>query len=209
MMADTTTNSDLEEFLGKIDTIHDLINDIKVSDGTEGDSALKKADEFIERNEVKVTRNRTVINTSAVPSTSAPGQSINAAPVDMSSLPEGVSPEQAAFMASVEQDAKDRAKRRMQREKEALVPKEKGNAAFKEGAYAVAVEHYLEATRIDPANPLLYTNTAQAYIKVYRGNKFSLSDVCWILHLSSRCSAVCSTLAISGTRKVFRMAVFS
>eukprot|EP00041_Stephanoeca_diplocostata_P031551 m.985402 g.985402 ORF g.985402 m.985402 type:complete len:756 (-) comp23982_c2_seq18:1289-3556(-) len=166
MMADTTTNSDLEEFLGKIDTIHDLINDIKVSDGTEGDSALKKADEFIERNEVKVTRNRTVINTSAVPSTSAPGQSINAAPVDMSSLPEGVSPEQAAFMASVEQDAKDRAKRRMQREKEALVPKEKGNAAFKEGAYAVAVEHYLEATRIDPANPLLYTNTAQAYIKM-------------------------------------------
>lgn len=54
----------------------------------------------------------------------------------------------------------------MQREKDALVPKEKGNDAFKKGDYDKALGHYMEATRIDPANPALYTNAAQAYIKM-------------------------------------------
>lgn len=43
-MADSE-HGELQDFLGKIDTIHDLINDIKASDGSDGVTALQKADE--------------------------------------------------------------------------------------------------------------------------------------------------------------------
>lgn len=38
--------------------------------------------------------------------------------------------------------------------------------AFKAGDYEKALEFYLEASRIDPASPAIYSNCAQAYIKL-------------------------------------------
>jgi predicted Zn-dependent protease len=41
-----------------------------------------------------------------------------------------------------------------------------GNVAFKSGDYEAALEHYLEASRTDPASPAIYTNCAQAFLKL-------------------------------------------
>ena len=50
----------------------------------------------------------------------------------------------AAFMAAMEKDAEERYQRKKQSEKEAMLIKEKGNAAFKDGDYEKAVQHYSE-----------------------------------------------------------------
>ena len=49
-------------------------------------------------------------------------------------------------------------------EQEAL--KEQGNDAFKDGRYTEAIEKYSLALKANPSNSVLYSNRAQALIKV-------------------------------------------
>ena len=49
-------------------------------------------------------------------------------------------------MAAMEKDAEERYQRKKQSEKEAMVIKEKGNTAFKEGDYEGAVKYYSEVS---------------------------------------------------------------
>lgn len=44
--------------------------------------------------------------------------------------------------------------------------KEAGNAAFKAGNYREAIEKYTLAIKADPSNGVIYSNRAQALIKV-------------------------------------------
>lgn len=69
-------------------------------------------------------------------------------------------------MRSIELDAQRRNARRLEREAKAIAPKEEGNAAFRRGDYRTALDKYLEASRIDPASAAIYSNCAQAAIKL-------------------------------------------
>jgi len=53
--------------------------------------------------------------------------------------------------------------------------KEKGNAAFKAGDHAKAIEFYTYATELDPNNPIFFTNRSTAYFKMKKFDK-SLRD---------------------------------
>lgn len=98
----------------------------------------------------------------------------------------GANPEQAGFMASLEQDAQERFERRQKKQAEAAVLKEKGNTAFKGEDYDQAIELYDAAIRLDPANALLYTNCAQAHLK--QGNFEAALERCdWAIRADERC----------------------
>eukprot|EP00038_Savillea_parva_P005028 m.146125 g.146125 ORF g.146125 m.146125 type:complete len:178 (+) comp11642_c5_seq2:345-878(+) len=175
MTAPSIDPADLDDFLSKVDKVdkvNDLIKDIKSSD--DKDAALGAADAYLKETEDRVTSDRTVINRPQAPATSVPEE-----------LPEGTTPEQAAFMRSIEVDAKERHERRVKRESDALVPKDKGNKAFKEGDYDTALEHYLEASRIDPASAAIYTNCAMAYIKLGKFEEAIGYGTDGLVHVSS------------------------
>jgi tetratricopeptide (TPR) repeat protein len=53
--------------------------------------------------------------------------------------------------------------------------KEQGNAEFKKGNHAKAIEFYTYATEIDPRNHLLFSNRATAYYTMQKYDK-SLRD---------------------------------
>jgi len=59
--------------------------------------------------------------------------------------------------------------------KQATKWKEKGNAAFKQGDHAKAIEYYTYATEMDPKNPIFFTNRSTAYFKMEKYDK-SLRD---------------------------------
>uniref|UniRef100_A0A8C9AEN0 Tetratricopeptide repeat domain 12 n=1 Tax=Prolemur simus TaxID=1328070 RepID=A0A8C9AEN0_PROSS len=75
-----------------------------------------------------------------------------------------ISPPQApmkAFLASVEKDAKERAKRRRENKVLADALKEEGNKAFVKGDYETAVLRYTEGLQKLKDMKVLYTNRAQ------------------------------------------------
>jgi tetratricopeptide (TPR) repeat protein len=53
--------------------------------------------------------------------------------------------------------------------------KEKGNKAFKEKNYELAIQHYDEAIKIDPKNPVYHSNKATCY---YQMENYSDSLIC-------------------------------
>lgn len=123
---------DLDDFLSKVDQVSDLIKDIKAGDNKEAAlegtfpilqvysrnhlnvpfQLIAAADDYLEQTTDRVTSDRSVINRTVPQPPPEP-------------LPEGVSPEQAAFMRSIEADARERNERRVKREADALIPKEK------------------------------------------------------------------------------------
>jgi tetratricopeptide (TPR) repeat protein len=72
----------------------------------------------------------------------------------------------AAFMAAMEEDCRERAERRKRHEKEAEQLKLLGNKQFTEGNYEKAVEFYTSALKEVRDWTILWTNRAQAYIKL-------------------------------------------
>ncbi|KAG8141635.1 hypothetical protein E2320_007222 [Naja naja] len=58
--------------------------------------------------------------------------------------------------------------------------KEKGNDAFSQGDYASAVQNYTEGLKKQKDMPALYTNRAQAYIKLQKYEK-AIDDCSWAL----------------------------
>ena len=77
-----------------------------------------------------------------------------------------MSQEQAGFMQGLAKDAEDRHQRRLVKCAEAQVLKGEGNAAFKAQDFTEAIRLYTAAIRLDPGNALLYTNAAQAHLKM-------------------------------------------
>ena len=69
-----------------------------------------------------------------------------------------------AFCESVEQDASERAERRLEREKKGRELKGAGNAAFRSGQFDTAVERYSSAIERTPWDATLYTNRAQVCV---------------------------------------------
>ncbi|ETE72611.1 Tetratricopeptide repeat protein 12, partial [Ophiophagus hannah] len=90
--------------------------------------------------------------------------------------------DKTSFLAALEKDAQERARRRKENEASANALKEKGNDAFSQGDYASAVQNYTEGLKKQKDMPALYTNRAQAYIKLQKYEK-AIDDCSWALRV--------------------------
>lgn len=86
----------------------------------------------------------------------------------------------------MEKDAKERAKQRKRNERLANALKEKGNDAFRKGDYGTAIQRYTEGLEKLKDKQELYTNRAQAYLKMHEYEK-AIGDCEWALKCSEKC----------------------
>ncbi|XP_011782152.1 PREDICTED: tetratricopeptide repeat protein 12 isoform X1 [Colobus angolensis palliatus] len=179
---DADQEKDLQKFLKNVDEITNLIQEMNSDDPVvqqnavlETEKRLLLTEEDQEEDECRTTLNKTVI--------SPPQTAVKSA--------EEVNSE--AFLASVEKDAKERAKRRRENKVLADALKEKGNEAFAEGNYETAILHYSEGLEKLKDVKVLYTNRAQAYMKLKNYEK-ALVDCEWALKSFSfmQCDEKCT-----------------
>ncbi|XP_064490703.1 tetratricopeptide repeat protein 12 isoform X3 [Pseudopipra pipra] len=149
-----------------------LLQGLKSTDSAVKEKALAEAERRLQEEgaskeeETKTTVNRTVINTRA----SGPAEAANA----------------DAFLAMLEKDAKERAQQRKRKEQLANALKEKGNEDFRRGDFAGAIQSYSEGLRKLRDKQELYTNRAQAYLKIQEYEK-AIGDCEWALKCNEKC----------------------
>ncbi|XP_047608752.1 tetratricopeptide repeat protein 12 isoform X6 [Phacochoerus africanus] len=167
---------DLQKFLKSVDEITSLIQEMNSDDPVVQEKAVLETEKRLqfmeqdrEEDECRTTVNRTVISPPQAPSKNA----------------DEISSE--AFLASVEKDAKERAKRRRENKVLADALKEKGNEAFAKGDYETAISCYSEGLEKLKDVKVLYTNRAQAYIKLGDYRK-ALTDCDWALKCDEKCT---------------------
>ncbi|XP_051254268.1 tetratricopeptide repeat protein 12 isoform X1 [Dicentrarchus labrax] len=159
-------------FLKNVDNISEIVKDLKSSDVEVQQKAMEKADCYLaaldEPSRTKV--NKTTINTNP--------------PLQPSLRPQNESPEN--FMKIMERDAEGRRVRRIVQEKKATALKDKGNEAYAQEDYETAVKYYSDGlAELRDMQPL-YTNRAQAYMKLGK-YKEAISDCEWALKCNERC----------------------
>ncbi|KAK2510187.1 hypothetical protein MC885_004901, partial [Smutsia gigantea] len=135
----------------------------------ETEKRLLSAEDVREEDGCRTTLNKTVISPPQAPMKNA----------------DDINPE--AFLASVEKDAKERARRRRENQALARALKDKGNEAFVKGDYESAVLCYSEGLEKLKDMKVLYTNRAQAYIKLGDYQK-ALADCDWALKCDEKCT---------------------
>ncbi|NWT03248.1 TTC12 protein, partial [Mionectes macconnelli] len=91
-----------------------------------------------------------------------------------------------AFLAMLEKDAKERAQQRKRKEQLANALKEEGNEAFRRGDLAGAIRSYSEGLEQLRDKQELYTNRAQAYLKIQEYEK-AIGDCEWALKCNEKC----------------------
>ncbi|XP_047449271.1 tetratricopeptide repeat protein 12 isoform X2 [Mugil cephalus] len=163
---------DLESFLMNVDKISQLVEDLRSSDVEVQQKAMANVDCYIgaldEPCRTKV--NKTKINTNP--------------PLQSYSSQQNESPEN--FMKMMERDAEDRRVRRAAQERKATALKDKGNEAFAQEDYETAAKFYSDGlAELRDMQPL-YTNRAQAYIKLGK-YKEAISDCEWALKCNESC----------------------
>ncbi|XP_057695772.1 tetratricopeptide repeat protein 12 isoform X1 [Corythoichthys intestinalis] len=163
---------DLDVFLKNIDDISNLVKDLSSSDVEVQQKALRKADCKIAalHGTCKTKVNKTTINTNPTPNAPANAQTESA----------------ENFLRFMEQDAEDRRKRRLAQEQKATVFKDRGNQAYAQGDYETAVKYYSDGLAELRDMQQLYTNRAQAYIKLERYEE-AISDCKWALKCNENC----------------------
>ncbi|XP_058542731.1 tetratricopeptide repeat protein 12 isoform X3 [Neofelis nebulosa] len=167
---------DLQKFLKNVDEITSLIQEMNSDDPVvqqravlETEKRLLFTEEVQEEDGCRTTLNKTMIS------------------------PPQVSPENTdeinseAFLASVELDAKERARRRRENKVLADALKQKGNEAFARGDYEAAILCYSEGLQKLRDMKVLYTNRAQAYIKLGDFQK-AVVDCEWALKCDEKCT---------------------
>ncbi|XP_077467723.1 tetratricopeptide repeat protein 12 [Stigmatopora argus] len=163
---------DLDVFLKNIDDISNLVKELNSSDVKVQQKALQKADSKIAalNGPCRTKINKTTINTKPAS---------NGAPNEQAGSAEN-------FMRFMEKDAEDRRKRRLAQEKKATVFKDEGNRAYGQGDYETAVKYYSSGLGELRDMQQLYTNRAQAYIKLGRCED-AISDCEWALKCNDKC----------------------
>ncbi|XP_014596833.3 tetratricopeptide repeat protein 12 isoform X2 [Equus caballus] len=174
-MADNQ-EKDLQKFLKNVDEITNLIQEMNSDDPAVREKAVLETEKRLlftgedeEEDECRTTLNKTMISPPKAPTKSA--DEINS----------------EAFLASMEKDAKERAKRRRENKVLADALKEKGNEAFVRGDYETAILLYSEGLEKLKDMKVLYTNRAQAYIKLGDYQK-ALVDCDWALKCDEKCT---------------------
>ncbi|KAK9520849.1 hypothetical protein VZT92_020709 [Zoarces viviparus] len=163
---------DLDSFLKKVDKISELVKDLNSSDVEVQKNAIETADCYIAALDepCRTIVNKTTINTNPPLQTSLDLQNEN--------------PE--SFMKIIERDAEDRSVKRTAKANKATVFKDKGNEAYAQEDYETAVKYYSDGlAELRDMQPL-YTNRAQAYIKLGK-YKEAISDCEWALKCNERC----------------------
>ncbi|NXO06159.1 TTC12 protein, partial [Oriolus oriolus] len=178
MLRDEDTEADFQRFLRRVDEVANLLQGLSSSDSAVQEEAIAETEKRLreegasreEEEESRTTQNRTLINTSvrAFPSEIKAGH------------PSG------AFLAALEKDAKERAQRRRRNEQLANALKEEGNEAFRAGDFALAIQRYSEGLEKLRDKQELYTNRAQAYLKLHEYEK-AISDCEWALKCNKNC----------------------
>lgn len=165
----------MQRFLENVDEITNLIQEMNSDDPVIQQKAVLETEKrlrLMERDEeeegCRTTLNRTMISPPRAPENA-----------------DEMNPE--AFLASVEKDAKERAKRRRESRVLADALKEKGNEAFVKGDYETAILCYSEGLGKLKDMKVLYTNRAQAYIKLGDYEK-ALMDCDWALKCDEKCT---------------------
>ncbi|XP_036114086.1 tetratricopeptide repeat protein 12 [Molossus molossus] len=174
---------DLQKFLKNVDEITSLIQEMNSEDPAVRDNAVLRTERRLllteedwDEDRCRAASDRTVINPAHAPAEGCGSCADNADEVNTE-----------AFLASVEKDAKERAKRRRENRVLADALKEKGNEAFARGAYETAVLCYSEGLEKLKDMKVLYTNRAQAYMKLGDYQK-ALVDCDWALKCDEKCT---------------------
>ncbi|KAK7882557.1 hypothetical protein WMY93_028731 [Mugilogobius chulae] len=168
---------DIESFLNNVNKISELVQKLNSSDTDIQQKAMEEADRYTaaldEPCKTNVTFNHTTVN-------KAPSlQTYN------KDIMQNQSPD--SFMKTMEKDAEDRKKRRMEKEMKARDFKDRGNQAFAQEDYKSAVKYYSEGLAELKDMQVLYTNRAQAYIKLSK-YKEAISDCEWALKCNEKCT---------------------
>ncbi|NXC20665.1 TTC12 protein, partial [Corythaeola cristata] len=157
---------EFQRFLRRVDDIASLVQGLNSTDPAVKEKTIAETEKRLHDQETKrekeskTTVNRTVINRRA-------------------SVRNG-------FLAILEKDAKERAKRRKINEHLANALKEKGNDAFRKGDYVTAIQRYTEGLEKLKDKQELYTNRAQAYLKMHEYEK-AIGDCEWALKCNEKC----------------------
>ncbi|NWZ02151.1 TTC12 protein, partial [Loxia curvirostra] len=179
-LRDQDTEADFQRFLRRVDDVTNLLQGLKSPDSAVQKKAIAETEKRLreqgasreeeeeEEEESRTTVNRTLINTS-----------VRAFPSEMKAGLNG-------FLAALEKDAKERAQRRRRNEQLANALKEQGNEAFRAGDFALAIQRYSEGLEKLRDKQELYTNRAQAYLKLHEYEK-ALSDCEWALKCNKNC----------------------
>ncbi|XP_011759653.2 tetratricopeptide repeat protein 12 isoform X4 [Macaca nemestrina] len=191
---DADQEKDLQKFLKNVDEITNLIQEMNSDDPVvqqnavlETEKRLLLMEEDQEEDECRTTLNKTVISPPQTAVKSA--EEVNSV-FGFSFLISEITLPSEAFLASVEMDAKERAKRRRENKVLADALKDKGNEAFAEGNYETAILHYSEGLEKLKDVKVLYTNRAQcdekctkAYFHMGKANlalkNYSVSRECY------------------------------
>nr|KAF6439406.1 tetratricopeptide repeat domain 12 [Molossus molossus] len=166
---------DLQKFLKNVDEITSLIQEMNSEDPAVRDNAVLRTERRLllteedwDEDRCRAASDRTVINPAHAPAEGCGSCADNADEVNTE-----------AFLASVEKDAKERAKRRRENRVLADALKEKGNEAFARGAYETAVLCYSEG--------LEKLKDMKAYMKLGDYQK-ALVDCDWALKCDEKCT---------------------
>ncbi|KAM4567336.1 tetratricopeptide repeat protein 12 [Odontesthes bonariensis] len=163
---------EFESFLKNVDQISLMVEDLRSSDAEVQQKAMAKADCYINAMDesCRTKVNKTTINTD---------QSLQPC-----LSPQNESPEH--FMKTMEKDAEDRRIKRLAKVRKATALKDKGNESYAKEDYETAVKYYSDGlAELRDMQPL-YTNRAQAYVKLGR-YKEAISDCEWALKCNERC----------------------
>ncbi|NWR48118.1 TTC12 protein, partial [Regulus satrapa] len=189
MLRDEATEEDFQRFLRRVDDVTNLLQGLSSPDSAVQAKAIAETEKRLrehgasseEEEESRTTVNRTLINTSvrAFPS------EIKAWTHFGSSLLKDTNGN-CGFLAALEKDAQERAQRRRRNEQLANALKEQGNEAFREGDFALAIQRYSEGLEKLRDKQELYTNRAQAYLKLHEYEK-AISDCEWALKCNKNC----------------------
>ncbi|NXQ55520.1 TTC12 protein, partial [Anthoscopus minutus] len=173
MLRDQDTEADFQRFLRRVDDVTNLLQGLNSPDSAVREKAFAETEKRLqepgasrEEEESRTTVNRTLINTSGT----AGAEAVDA----------------DGFLAALEKDAKERAQRRRRNEQLANALKEKGNEAFRAGDFALAIQRYSEGLEKLRDKQELYTNRAQAYLKLHEYEK-AISDCEWALKCNKNC----------------------
>uniref|UniRef100_A0A8C6NBQ9 Uncharacterized protein n=1 Tax=Melopsittacus undulatus TaxID=13146 RepID=A0A8C6NBQ9_MELUD len=175
MEGDEEQERDFQRFLRRVDDIANIVQGLSSTDSAVNAKAIAEAEKRLhdqetnKEEESKTTVNRTVVNTRA---------SVRFIPFEVKAV--------YGFLAELEKDAKERAKQRKRNEHLANALKEKGNDAFRKGDYVRAIQKYTEGLEKLRTKQELYTNRAQAYLKVHEYEK-AIGDCEWALKCNEKC----------------------
>ncbi|XP_014805046.1 PREDICTED: tetratricopeptide repeat protein 12 isoform X3 [Calidris pugnax] len=176
MPTDREQEEDFQQFLRRVDDVANLVQSLNSADPDVKEKAIAEAEKRLheqeksKEEESKTVVNRTVINTQASVRDTASAEAVN----------------KDDFLAILEADAKERAKRRKRNECLANALKEKGNDAFRKGDYVIAIQRYTEGLEKLKDKQELYTNRAQAYLKMHEYEK-AIGDCEWALKCNGKC----------------------